>query len=145
VKTRGNVGHENYIREDDVERPPDRQFGLVFAAVFGILAAWPLLSGRPMRWWSAALAAAFLAVALVAPRLLAPLNRVWLWIGLLMHRIVTPVVLGLVFFSTVTPIGLLLRAFGKDPLRLRLDPEASSYWIERRPPGPAGNTMPRQF
>ena len=137
--------HESYTRDEAVERPPDRQFGLVFAGVFAIVAAFPLVSGRPIRWWSAVVAACFLIVALTAPHVLAPLNRVWLWIGLLMHKVVSPVVLGLVFFSTVTPIGLLLRALGKDPLRLRFEAEATSYWIERRPPGPAGHTMPRQF
>jgi Saxitoxin biosynthesis operon protein SxtJ len=139
------MGHEDYRRDEEIERPPDRQFGLVFAGVFAFIAAWPVLRGRPIRWWSVGLAAAFLIAALLAPRILAPLNRVWLWIGLLMHRIVTPVVLGLVFFSTVTPIALLLRALGKDPLRLRLDPAVPTYWIERRPPGPAGHTMPKQF
>jgi hypothetical protein len=142
---RVNESHENYRRDEEVERPPDRQFGLVFTAVFAIIGAWPLLGGRPVRWWSLAVAAVFLVVALTAPRLLAPLNRVWLWIGLLMHKVVSPVVLGLVFFSTVTPIGLLLRAAGKDPLRLRHDPDAPTYWIERRPPGPAGPSMSKQF
>jgi Saxitoxin biosynthesis operon protein SxtJ len=142
---RTNASHENFARDDKVERPPDRQFGLVFASVFAIVAAWPAISGRPVRWWSAVLAAAFLAAALVAPRALAPLNRVWLWIGLLLHTCVSPIALGLVFFSTVTPLGLLLRAMGKDPLRLRFDSQARTYWIERRPPGPAGNSMPNQF
>jgi hypothetical protein len=142
---RANEGHENYGREEDVERPPDRQFGLVFAGAFAIIAGWPLLWGRPIRWWSAMLAAVFLVVALAAPRVLAPLNRGWLWIGLLLHRVVSPLVLGLVFFSTVTPIAMVLRALGKDPLRLRFDSAASTYWIERRPPGPAGHTMPNQF
>jgi hypothetical protein len=140
-----HASHETYDREETVERPPDRQLGLVFTVVFAVIGAWPLLGGRPVRWWSLGVAAVFLAVALLAPRLLAPLNRVWLWIGLLMHKVVSPVVLGLVFFSTVTPIGLLLRALGKDPLRLRLEPDAPSYWIERRPPGPAGHTMSNQF
>ena len=142
---KANESHENYARDEQVERPPDRQFGLVFTVVFAIVAAWPAIWGRPVRWWSAVLAAAFLTVTLVAPRLLTPLNRVWLWIGLLLHKCVSPIVLGLVFFSTVTPIGLLLRALGKDPLRLRFDPEAPTYWIERRPPGPAGHSMPNQF
>jgi hypothetical protein len=143
VKT--NDSHENYTRDEEITGPGNRQFGLVFAAVFAIVALWPVVSGRPVRWWSAVVAAAFLTAALVAPRILAPLNRVWLWVGLLLHKCVSPIVLGLVFFSTVTPIGLLLRALGKDPLRLRLDPAAPTYWIERRPPGPAADSMPNQF
>lgn len=138
-------GHENFARDEEVKGPPDRQFGLVFTAVFAMVALWPVLWGRPPRWWSVVVAAAFLAASLLAPRILAPLNRVWLWIGLLLHKCISPIVLGLVFFSTVTPIGLLLRALGKDPLRLRFDSAATTYWIERRPPGPAGDSMPNQF
>ena len=142
---RANASHEDFTREEKLERPPDRQFGLVFTAVFIVIAAWPLFSGRPVRWWSLAVAAAFLALALLAPGVLAPLNRVWLRFGLLLHRCVSPIVLGVLFFTTVTPMGLLLRALGKDPLRLRFDRGASTYWIERRPPGPAGDSMPNQF
>jgi predicted membrane metal-binding protein len=142
---RPNESHEDYTRDEDVARPPDRQFGLVFTAVFGVIGAWPLLGGRPVRWWSLGLAAAFLLAALVAPRILAPLNQIWLRFGLLLHKCVSPIILGLVFFSTVTPIGFLLRWLGKDPLRLRFDPDATTYWIERRPPGPAGRSMPNQF
>jgi hypothetical protein len=142
---KANDSHESYAREEEVKGPPDRQFGLVFTVVFAILAFWPVIWGRPVRWWSAALSAVFLTASLVAPRILAPLNRVWLWIGLLLHKCVSPIVLGLVFFSTVTPIAFLLRALGKDPLRLRLDPAAPTYWLDRRPPGPSGESMPNQF
>ncbi|MGH2627500.1 MAG: SxtJ family membrane protein, partial [Anaerolineales bacterium] len=105
---RANESHESFVRDSEVQGSSDRQFGIVFAAVFTIVAAWPLPQGRPVRWWSLALAAAFLGLALVVPRVLAPLNRIWLQIGLLLHTVVSPVVLGLVFFSTLTPIGLLL-------------------------------------
>ena len=140
-----NEGHDSFARDEPVERPPDRQFGVVFAVVFAAVAVWPWLSGRPIRWWSAVLAAAFLAAALVAPRVLAPLNGVWLRIGLLLHRCISPVVLGLIFFATITPVGLLLRARGKNPLRLRFEPDIPTYWIERQPAGPAGDTMVNQF
>jgi hypothetical protein len=79
------------------------------------------------------------------PAPLRPLNRLWFRIGLLLHRIVTPVVMGLVFFCSVVPIGLLMRALGKDLLRLRREADAQSYWIEREPPGPARGTMKKQF
>jgi predicted membrane metal-binding protein len=143
MKTSGS--HENYARDDVVAGPSDRQFGLVFTGVFAIMAVWPAIRGNPVRWWSVVLAGGFFTATLVAPQVLAPLNRVWLSIGLLVHKCVSPIVLGLVFFSTVTPIGLVLRALGKDPLRLRFDREAPTYWIERRPPGPAGDSMPNQF
>ena len=140
-----NETHEAYRRDEETARPPDRQFGLVFAAVFAVIGLLPLVRGGAVRWWSVAVAVVFVAVALTFPGLLAPLNRVWLRFGLLLHRIVTPVVLGLVYFSTVTPIGLIMRLAGRDPLRLRIDRNAVTYWIERRPPGPPGRSMPNQF
>ena len=76
---------------------------------------------------------------------LAPLNRVWLRLGLVLYKVVNPVAMGLVFFTTVVPIGLMMRALGKDPLRLKRDASAASYWIMRDPPGPAPDTMKNQF
>lgn len=123
----------------------DRSFGLVFAVVFTLIALLPLLAGHSPRWWALAPAALFAAIALVAPRLLHPLNRLWFRFGLLLHHVVTPVMMGLLFFLTVTPVGLLMRACGKDPLRLKRDPAATSYWIAREPPGPTGESMKQQF
>ena len=87
----------------------------------------------------------FLVPALVRPQVLGPLNRLWLRLGLLLQRLVTPVVMALLFYGTVTPIALVLRLLGKDLLRLRIDRGADSYWLERRPPGPAPDTMRNQF
>jgi hypothetical protein len=142
---RPNESHESFERDDEVKSSSNRQFGLVFAVVFALIAAWPLLHGRAPRWGSVAVAGIFLVLALVAPDALAPLNRLWFRLGLLLHGVVSPVVLGLVFFSTVTPIGWVLRLLGKDPLRRRIEPAATTYWIERTPPGPSGDSMPRQF
>jgi hypothetical protein len=90
-------------------------------------------------------AAVFLAAALVFPSALGPLNRLWLKFGLLLHKIVSPVVLGIMFFLVITPIGLFLRARGKDPLRLKPNRQSKSYWIERVPPGPAPESIKDQF
>jgi hypothetical protein len=90
-------------------------------------------------------AALFLAAALLRPALLNPLNRLWLKFGLLLHRVVNPIVMGLLFYGTVWPTGLVMRALGKDLLRLKRQPEAHSYWIVRAPPGPAPETMKDQF
>jgi len=73
------------------------------------------------------------------------LNKLWFHFGLLLHKIVSPLVMGLLFFVTVTPIGLLMRTLGKTPLKLEFDKDADSYWILRDPPGPAPDTMKRQF
>ena len=137
--------HEDFSRSHETKRSSDRGFGLVFAAVFAVIGLWPLVGGGALRWWALAVAAAFLAVALVAPRLLGPANRLWTRFELLLHRLVSPVIAGLLFYVAVTPTGLILRLFGKDPLRLRLDASAKSYWIERRPPGPSPESMPHQF
>ena len=90
-------------------------------------------------------AAAFFALALAAPGVLGPLNRLWLGFGRLLNRLVSPVILALLFYLVITPIGLVMRLAGHDPLRIRWDTGAATYWIERRPPGPEPETMRNQF
>ena len=126
-------------------RGSDRSFGVVFAVVFFIIGIWPALWGHLPRWWALAVAAAFLAVALLVPRVLAPLNRIWFRLGLLLHHVVNPIIMGVVYYLAVVPMGLLLKARGKDLLRLKRDPNAESYWIVRDPPGPAPGSMKQQF
>jgi hypothetical protein len=123
----------------------ERSFGIVFACVFALIGCVPWLLGHGWRLWALAIAAIFLAVALIYPRLLTPLNYVWFKFGLALHHIVNPIIMGLIFFGAVLPTGLMVRLFGKDLLRLKRDPQATSYWIERDPPGPGPDTMTRQF
>ena len=137
--------HENFSQDIDVAGGSNRGFGLVFGVVFIGVALWPLLEGSEPRYWAIGISAAFFLLALCRPAVLAPLNRVWTRIGLLMHKVVNPLVLGLMFYVVITPVGLFLRAVGKDPLRLKLDPDATSYWIKRSQPGPSPETMKRQF
>jgi predicted membrane metal-binding protein len=137
--------HERLVVDEVVSGSSNRSFGLTFAIIFAIYGLWPLIRVAPVRAWALVVAACFLLAALVLPRVLAPLNRLWLRFGLLLHACISPVIMGLVFYTTVTPIGLMRRLLGKDPLRLRFDPDAVTYWIERHPPGPAPDTMPRQF
>ena len=137
--------HEDFGRSDEVKGSSDRTFGLVFTVLFTLIGLWPLIGGAGVRVWSLAIAAAFLALALVKPALLRPLNRLWMRFGLLLHKVVSPLIMGLLFYVTVTPIGLLMRLVGKDPLGRGFDPEAESYWIQRDPPGPAPETMKNQF
>jgi hypothetical protein len=87
----------------------------------------------------------FLLFALVLPKALSPLNWVWTRFGLLLHQIVSPLVLGLLFLAVFTPMGLAMKLLGSDPLRLRFDPKAKSYWLERDPPGPAPESLKDQF
>jgi hypothetical protein len=137
--------HESFERESDIKSGSERTFGAVFAAVFALIGFWPLLAGSGPRPWALALGALFAAAAFLVPRALKPLNRLWFRFGLLLHRIVSPVVMALLFYLTVTPIALLMRIAGKDPLRLKFERNAKSYWIERAPPGPAPETMRNQF
>ena len=133
-------------RQDPVEQgSSNRVFGFVFAAVFLLLAVGPLFFGGPVRFWSLAVSVALGFVALVVPVVLAPLNRLWTRFGLLLHKIVSPLVLGIMFYLVITPMGLVMRLLGKDPLRLRRDQDAATYWIERTPPGPPPETFVDQF
>ena len=137
--------HEDLRRQGEVKHGSDRSFGLTFAVVFLIIALLPLRHGLGLRWWAVALAVAFALAALLAPRLLAPLNRLWARLGDLLHKITTPLVMGLLFFGALTPVASILRLSGKDPLRLKRDGKAASYWIERRPPGPAPDSLHQAF
>lgn len=125
--------------------PGERSFGIVFAVVFLLVGSWPMLAGELPRWWALALAGAFLLAGLALPRILRPLNSVWLRFGLLLHRITSPIILAMLFYLTVLPTGLVMRALGKDLLRLRFDRNARSYWIERSPPGPEPESLRNQF
>ncbi len=123
----------------------DRSFGLVFAGFFALVALLPLLHGGALRWWALIVAAAFAAVAFFIPRLLHPLNRLWFALGLLLHHVVNPVVMAAMFYGAIMPMAFLVRWLGKDLLRLKHDPQATSYWIVREPSGPASDSMRKQF
>ena len=141
--------HENFTARDDVKAGSERSFGLIFAVVFIIVALLPLLtlSDQPgsLRLWALFVAAFFAIAALTMPRLLALPNKLWYRFGLLLHKIINPLIMVLLFFLNVTPIGLIMRSLGKTPLKLGFDKSAESYWIPRTPPGPAPETMKRQF
>ena len=128
-----------------VKMGSERGFGIVFAIVFLIIALFPLLGDGGVRLWSVGVAAVFGGLAFVAPKFLAPLNRLWFRFGMLLSRIVSPIVMGILFFVTVTPTGLIMRARGKDLLRQKLDPDAETYWIEVDPEMAAQSSMKKQF
>jgi hypothetical protein len=136
---------ESFERDEPQRTSSDRSFGLVFAGVFLIVGLGPLVHGGGVRWWSLAVALAFLLVAFIRPAILAPLNRVWTLFGLLLHKVMNPLVMGLMFYVALTPLALVMRLAGKDPLRRRFDGAASTYWIRREPPGPEPGSMSNQF
>ncbi|MFM8244220.1 MAG: SxtJ family membrane protein [Candidatus Fonsibacter sp.] len=104
-------------------------FGITFSAVFLIIALWPLLDGLNLRTWSLITSAAFVMISLTFPNIFTYLNLWWIKLGYFLGKIISPIVMGIVFFIIVTPIGLLLRLFGKDILRLKRN--KNSYWINR--------------
>ena len=138
--------HENLVRDNPLKPGPERGFGLVMGAAFLILAGFAVWGGSTLRAGIlTAVAAVFSGLALVAPAVLAPLNRLWFRFGLILHRVVSPLVLGLLFFAVITPIGLLMKLLGKRPLPLGLDREASSYWTARAVGFPVPGSMRKQY
>ncbi len=137
--------HERFTSQDDVKVGSERSFGLVFAVVFAIVGLLPLWSGHAYRPWALVVAGVFLIAAFAAPKALRPLNILWFRFGLLLHKIVNPLIMGMLFFVTVTPIALIMRLCGKDPLNRRFVPEATTYWTLREPGEPAPESMRRQF
>jgi len=123
--------HENLEDYSPARGSSDRTFGLVFAGFFLVVALWPALHRQPIRVWALAPGALFAACALVRPSWLHRLNLVWMRWGALISRITNPVVLGALFYLVFTPVGICRRLFGSDPLRLRFDPAAETYWIRR--------------
>src|SRR5512134_1321099 len=107
------MGHEDYVRQDKVVSSSNRAFGLVFAVVFALIGCLPLLFGRALKPWAVATSGIFLLAAMLVPAVLAPLNRLWTRLGILLHHVVSPVALAIVFFVAIVPIGLLMRMFGK--------------------------------
>src|SRR5947209_11155299 len=137
--------HEAFDREKEVTGSSDRGFGFVFTGFFALVATVRWWKEQGGAGWFAAAAAAILAIALIRPALLAPFNRLWTKLAILLSKVMNPVVMGILFFLVVAPIGLLMRVFGKRPLALGFDPTAKSYWIERTPPAPLPGSMKNQF
>jgi hypothetical protein len=142
---KGTEIHEDFNRHETIKPSSDRNFGLVFAIFFALLTvlSWRA-DGQRWPWWLGA-AIVTLAIAMIRPALLAPLNVLWTKFGLLLFKFISPVALGLIYVTTIIPIGAYWRVMGRDPLRLKREPGSESYWIVRQPPGPAPQTMTDQF
>jgi len=129
----------------NIELPPNRKFGLFFTAIFIVIGAYLFsvgLTGYSYLLFSVAVL--FLLITLVNADLLLPLNKVWMMLGLLLGMIVSPIVLGIIFFSLFVPIGMFMRLFGRDELRLKLKPR-QSYWRERNTDAPQSEAFINQF
>ena len=120
----------------------NRSFGLLFFIVFLAISLWPLKSQEDLRLWAFILALIFFVLGILNSKFLTPLNKLWMKFGIFLGSIISPFVMGVVFFMVVTPIGLIMRFLGKDLLRIKKSKFVSTYWISR---GEQNNTMKRQF
>jgi hypothetical protein len=137
--------HERVYAEAAVKGSSDRTFGFVLAVIFLVIGLAPLAGGADVRIWALIPAALLLILAIARPTSLGPLNRIWTRFGLWLHKLMSPLMLGVIFYCSVTPIGVFLRMIGKRPLGLRPDAKMETYWITRRPAGPPPETMRNQF
>ena len=118
---------------DDVKISSNRSFGIVFFAVFLIIATYPLIHSGDVRIWSAAISFIFLVLGLLNSKILTPLNKLWFKFGIFLGTIISPIIMAIIFFLVVTPIGLIMRLLGKDVLNLKYN-KNQSYWIEKNGP-----------
>ena len=118
---------------DDIKIGSNRSFGIVFFVVFLIIATYPLIKDGELRLWSLIISIVFLFLGLVNSKVLDPLNKLWFKFGIFLGKIISPLVMGIIFFLVVTPIGLLMRLLNKDLLNLRFN-NNGSYWIEKTEP-----------
>jgi len=138
--------HETISSFRTVTRASDRKFGITIGLILVAFGLWPMFRGASSpNLWLLAPAAGLLLATWLKPNWLAPLNRAWFRLGLVLNAVVSPVVMGLMYFGAVVPLGLLLRRNGKDLLQLELRPEAETYWVRREPPGPLPGTFNKQF
>ncbi len=137
--------HEDLRREDQTSGPSDRKFGLTIGTILAIIAvikSWERSAWGPV--WTVA-AVALIGCALLRPTLLSSPNALWLKFGLMLHRFANPIVMAVLFYGTIVPVGLLMRLLGKDPLRLKPDKAAHSYWLPRADDRPPSEAMRQQF
>jgi Saxitoxin biosynthesis operon protein SxtJ len=144
--------HEDFSRKEEVKGSSDRSFGLTvggillaIAVVRTLLHMWDGTAAGAFEMVLGGIGAVLILFGLIAPARLAMLNRAWTKLGLILFKVVNPVVLGLIYLTTIVPIGLIMRLSGRDLLSLKLDRQAESYWVVREPPGPAPETMVNQF
>jgi hypothetical protein len=117
--------------------PSDRSFGSVFTGVFALIGFWSvLIHGAQPKWWAVIVALGFAVVTLLRPQLLRPLNFVWYRIGRALHRIVNPILMAVIYFGAVVPMGVFMRARGSDPMRLKKHPGTDSHWVRRATASP---------
>ena len=118
---------------DEVKLSSNKSFGIVFFIVFLLIGVYPLLKGSDLRIWSLIISFIFLVLGLINSKILTPLNRLWFKFGLLLGKFISPIIMGIIFFIVVTPIGIIMRLFNKDLLNLKFN-KKETYWIDKKGP-----------
>ena len=121
------------MKNNKIKIGSNRSFGFIFSIVFLIIAIWALLSANEIRYWSLLISLIFLVLGLLNSKILTPLNKIWFKFGILLGKIISPLVMGIIFFFVVTPTGLLMKILKKDLLNLKFNSD-KSYWIEKTEP-----------
>ncbi len=121
------------MNNDNIEISSNRSFGIIFFIVFLLIAIYPLIKNEELRIWSLIIAIIFLILGLLNSKILTPLNKLWFKFGLFLGKIVSPMIMGMIFFLVVTPIAFLMRIIGKDLLNLKFN-KNKTYWIEKKGP-----------
>jgi hypothetical protein len=119
------------MRENKIKFGSNKIFGIVFFIFFLLIALYPLMNNESIRFWSLIISLIFLILGLLKPRILAPLNIAWIKLGILLGKFISPIVMAIIFFLVITPIGLLMRFVGKDLLNLKFN-KHKSYWIKKK-------------
>ena len=118
---------------DDIKISSNKSFGIVFFVVFLLIAIYPLTNGGDIRIWSGIISFIFLVFGLLNSSILTPLNKIWFKFGIILGKIISPVIMAIIFFLVVTPTGLIMRILRKDILNLKYN-QNKSYWIEKEGP-----------
>tara|TARA_Y100001970_G_scaffold47952_1_gene60727 strand:- start:1130 stop:1522 length:393 start_codon:yes stop_codon:yes gene_type:complete len=119
------------MKHQEIKISSNRSFGIVFFVLFAVIALWPLLNYGNIRVWSLILSLLFLILGILNSKILTPLNKLWIRFGILLGKIVSPIVMGIIYFGVVTPIGIIMRLFGKDILNLKINKNKSTYWLAK--------------
>lgn len=125
--------------------PSNRSFGWTFSAILAVAGAYGVWRGGGMLPWLLAVGALLAILTFLRDAWLTPLNRAWMKLGELMGRVVSPIVLGVIFFGVFTPVGVAMRLFGRDAMARRFEPALRTYWVRREPPGPAEGSFRDMF
>jgi len=130
------------VQKSKIKMGSNKSFGIVFSVVFLIIGLWPLKSGNTIIIWAILISIVFFILGLMNSKLLSPLNKIWFKFGLTLGSLIAPIVVGIVYFLVVTPIGIVMRILGKDLLNQKFNKKIKTYWIKR---DILIGTMKRQF